>query len=474
MSSQASELNQNTRTIPGPKGHFFSGSARELIADPLGFINGLADTYGPVVRFKAFTNSFLLVSDPNLVREVLVTQAANFPKDKRDIEILSRMLGFGLVTTNGEAHKRQRRLTQPAFHSKRIDAYAETMVAYTLAMIDDWQIDDLPGSVTLDISEAMRELTLYIVARTLFGADRVTMKETADRVGQAIHILQDITNKEFQSPVVWPEWLPTSTNRRRRKAAAVLYETIDSLIAERRATAVDGHVADRGDLLSMLLLSRDETGDAMSDAEVRDQLVTLFVAGHETTSSALTWTWYLLSQHPAEEAKLHEEVDRILGNRPPTLADLPTLPFSLQVIKEAMRLNPPAWVLNNRWSAEDTMLGDYPIRRGELIWLSPYVNHRRPQFFPDPERFHPDRWTPEFEKALPKFAYMPFGGGPRVCIGNSFALMEAQLMVATMAQRARLSLAQGQVIEPNPQVTLSNKGGMHMSVESRTSQPVKP
>ncbi|MFO7664390.1 MAG: cytochrome P450 [Chloroflexota bacterium] len=474
MSSQTSELNQSTRLIPGPKGHFFSGSARELIADPLGFINGLADTYGPVVRFKAFTNSFLLVSDPNLVREVLVTQAANFPKDKRDIEILSRMLGFGLVTTNGEAHKRQRRLTQPAFHSKRIDAYAGTMVAYTLAMIDDWQINSLAASMTLDINEAMRELTLYIVARTLFGADRVTMKETADRVGQAIHILQDITNKEFQSPVVWPEWLPTSTNRRRRKAAAVLYETIDSLIAERRATVIDGQVADTGDLLSMLLISSDDTGDAMSDAEVRDQLVTLFVAGHETTSNALTWTWYLLSQHPAEETKLYQEVDRVLGGRPPTLADLPTLPFTLRVIKEAMRLYPPAWVLNNRWAAEDTMLGDYPIRHGELIWLSPYVNHRRPQFFPDPERFHPDRWTPEFEKALPKFAYMPFGGGPRVCIGNSFALMEAQLIVATMAQRAHLRLAPGQVIEPNPQVTLSNKGGMQMIVESRTSQPVNP
>jgi cytochrome P450 len=455
------------QSIPGPKSHFFSGNARDLIADPLGFINGLADTYGPVVRFKAFFNTFILVSDPHLVREVLVTQAANFPKDQRDIEILRRMLGYGLVTTNGEAHKRQRRLTQPAFHSKRIDAYAGTMVAYTLAMIDDWQIDDLLGGLTLDISEAMRELTMYIVVRTLFGADRIAMKDTADRVGQAIHDLQDITNREFQSPIVWPNWLPSASNRRRRAATNVLYETIDELIAERWATAVDGRVADTGDLLSMLLLSMDESGDRMSDAEVRDQLVTLFVAGHETTSNALTWTWYLLSQHPDVEAKLHEELVRVLSGRPPSLADLPALPYTLQIIKEAMRLYPPAWLLNNRWTAEDTVIGDYPIRRGELIWLSPYVSHRRPKYFPDPERFDPNRWIPEREKALPKYAYMPFGGGARVCIGNSFALMEAHLIVAALAQRARLSLAPGQTIDPNPQITLSNKGGMHMVVESR-------
>jgi cytochrome P450 len=465
MSSQVSPKHKTLRPIPGPKSRLFVGSARELIADPLGFINGLADTYGPVVRFKAFFNSYILISDPDLVREVLVTQAAIFPKDRRDIEILRRMLGYGLVTTNGEAHKRQRRLTQPAFHSKRIGAYAGTMVAYTLAMIDDWQIDNLPGSLRLDISEAMRELTMYIVARTLFGADRIAMKDTADRVGQAIHDLQDITNREFQSPIVWPNWLPSASNRRRRAAASVLYETIDGLIAERRATAVDGRVTDTGDLLSMLLLSIDESGDRMSDAEIRDQLVTLFVAGHETTSNALTWSWYLLSQHPDVEVRLHEELEQVLNGRPPSLDDLPTLPFTLQIIKEAMRLYPPAWLLNNRWAAEDTVLGDFPIRRGELIWLSPYVSHRRPEYFPDPELFDPDRWTPEQEKVLPKYAYMPFGGGARVCIGNSFALMEAHLIVAALAQRARLRLASGQIIEPNPQITLSNKGGLQMMVE---------
>nr|MBP8948184.1 cytochrome P450 [Promineifilum sp.] len=253
-------------------------------------------------------------------------------------------------------------------------------------------------------------------------------------------------------------------NRQRRAAREVLYEIIDRLIAERRT---QGHTADSGDLLSMLLLSRDEAGDRMSDDEVRDQLVTLFVAGHETTSNALTWTWYLLSQHPEAEARLHEEVDAVLGSRSPALADLPHLPTTMQIIKEAMRLYPPAWVVNVRRAAADTTLGPYAVKQGDRLWLSPFVMHRRPEFFPDPERFDPDRWTPERERALPKFAYMPFGGGPRVCIGNGFALMEAHLIVAAIARRYRLRLRPGHPIALNAQITLSNHGGMPMTAERR-------
>ncbi len=443
--------------IPSPQGPPLIGQARELIAGAPRFTSRLADEYGPIVRFSVFANRFYLIADPELAREALVTQAANFPKDDRDVTILSRMIGRGLVSTNGEEHKRQRRLTQPAFHTRRIDAYADTMVDYTEVMLDDWR----DGQV-MDVAEAMQELTMYIVARTLFGADRGAMRATAERVGAAIHTLQEIANAEFSAPLVLPTWLPTAMNRRRRAAKAVLYETIDRIIAERRAKAQD-----TGDLLSMLLLSRDEAGDRMSDAEARDQLVTLFVAGHETTSNALTWTWFLLAQHPAEEARLHAEVDAVLGDRPPALADLPRLPYTLQVIKEAMRLYPPAWVVNVRRAAADTMLGPYPIRRGERLWISPFVMHRRPAFFPDPERFDPERWTPERERALPKYAYMPFGGGPRVCIGNGFALMEAHLIVAAVARRCRLRLLPGVVEDLNAQVTLSNHGGMGMRVEAR-------
>ena len=448
-----------TTAAPGPKGQPLLGVARDLIAGAPVYLSHLADTYGPFVRFNVFFNKFYLVSDPELVREVLVTQAANFPKDDRDVELLDRAVGHGLVSANGEEHKRQRRLTQPAFHTRRIDAYAGTMVDYTTAMLDEWA-----DGQALDAAEAMSTLTMLIVARTLFGADRVAMKDTAERIGAAIHVIQATADKEFQSALVLPEWLPTAMNRNRRAAREVLYETIDRLIAQRRAQS---DAADNGDLLSMLLLSRDEGGDRMSDDEVRDQLVTLFVAGHETTSNALTWTWYLLSQHPEAEARLHAEVDAALGGRPPALADLPRLPYTMQVIKEAMRLYPPAWVVNVRCAAADTTLGPYAVKKGDLLWLSPFVMHRRPAYFPDPERFDPDRWTAERERALPKFAYMPFGGGPRVCIGNGFALMEAHLIVAAVAQRYRLRLRPGHPIDLNAQITLSNHGGMPMTVQRR-------
>ena len=373
--------------------------------------------------------------------------------------ILDRAIGHGLVSANGAEHKRQRRLTQPAFHTRRIDAYAGTMVDYTTAMLDEWR-----DGQEQDVAEAMSALTMFIVARTLFGADRVDMKDTAEGIGAAIHVIQAATNNEFQSPFLLPEWLPTAMNRDRRRAVGTLYQTIDRLIAERRA---QGDAADSGDLLSMLLLSCDDAGDRMSDDEVRDQAVTLFVAGHETTSNALTWTWYLLSQHPAAEARLHAELDTALGGRPPTLADLPHLPYTLQVIKEAMRLYPPAWVVNVRRAAADTTLGPYAVKQGDLLWLSPFVMHRRPAFFPDPERFDPDRWTPERERSLPKFAYMPFGGGPRVCIGNGFALMEAHLIVAAVAQRYRLRLPTGAVVTPQPKATLRTAGGLPMLLEAR-------
>lgn len=449
---------------PGPRGAPFAGVARELIAGAPRYISHLADTYGPFVRFGVFFNRFYLVSDPEMIREVLVTQVANFPKDQRDVAILDRAVGHGLVSANGEEHRRQRRLTQPAFHTGRINDYAGTMVDYTEAMLDEWDAG-WPAGEARDVAEAMRELTMLIVARTLFGADRVAMRATAERIGAAIHTLQASADREFQAAFLPPDWLPTAHNRQRRAARAVLDQTIDRLIAERRAAAGRDGVSDRGDLLSMLLLSRDEAGDRLSDAEVRDQLVTFFVAGHETTSNALTWTWYLLSQHPAAEARLHEEVDALDG--PPTLASLPRLPYTLQIIKEALRLYPPAWVLNVRRAAAGTTVGRYAIGRGDRLWISPFVMHRRPAYFPDPERFDPDRWTPARERALPRFAYLPFGGGPRVCIGNGFALLEAQLIVAAVARRTRLRLAPGQAIDLNAQITLSNHGGMWLTAERR-------
>jgi len=319
----------------------------------------------------------------------------------------------------------------------------------------------------------MMSLTMFVVAKTLFNADMDEMAGQAKTIGHAIEELQAISNSEYKAIFNWPEWIPTPKNRRRKKSRNVIYSTIDNLIAERRATAVNGRVADTGDLLSMLLLAQDEDGRTMNDNQVRDELVTLFAAGHETTSNALAWTWYLLSQHPDVEAKLHREVDTVLDGRLPTLQDLPNLPYTEMVLKESMRLYPPAWTLSARQAVEDTTVGDYLIPKDRLIFVAPYAVHRRPQFFPEPERFDPERFTPENEKKLPRYAYVPFGAGPRVCIGNSFAMMEAHLILVTIAQRFRLELDPDQEIELNPLITLSPKYGLKMRVIKR-EKPAAP
>ena len=318
-----------------------------------------------------------------------------------------------------------------------------------------------------NLFDDLREITLYIVAKTLFDADRSDMAATVTDVGAAIDDVQTISDADFDAILALPHWLPTAHNRRRKQAAATLDRVIGDVIARRQAQAVDGVIPDKGDLLSMLMLARDEEGRPMDRRQLRDELVTIFVAGHETTTNALTWTFYLLAQHPESAAKLHAEVDGVLGGRLPALADLPNLPYTLQVIKEAMRLYPPAWVLNAREPRTETSIGDYTIPAGTQVFVSQWVMHRLARYFPDPERFLPERWTPEFEESLPRYAYMPFGGGPRVCIGNSFAMMEAQLVLATLAQRFELTLADDQRIEPDALITLAPKNGMRMRVGLR-------
>ena len=451
------------KPIPTAKGAPFVGLARPMIANAPEFLLRLATEYGGLVEFTLFGRRFLLVADPDAIREVLVTRADSFPKAARDAEILGRFLGQGLVSNNDVAfHKQQRKLMQPAFHPRRIQNYAGVMVDYTLRLMAGWQ-----AGATRDLSAEMMELTMFIVSRSLYGAGMDEMADEAQTVGAAIETLQGVSNADFQAPVLWPEWLPTGRNRRRKAARAVLYEVIEQLIAARRATAVNGQVQDTGDLLSMLLLARYDDGRFMSDRQARDELVTLFVAGHETTSNALTWSWYLLAQHPQVEAQLHAELDAVLGGRAPTLADLPDLPFTLQIIKETLRLYPPAWVLNTRVAAEDTAVGEYAVPRGRQIFIAPYVMHRLSRYWDNPTRFDPQRFAPEREKEIARYVYLPFGAGPRVCIGNAFALMEAHLIVATIAQRWRFELPPTQTIELQPQITLSNKTGMQMRLMPR-------
>ena len=447
----------------GPQGSLILGSANQFRDDEPNFLLESVKTYGDLVYFRLANMHTYLVGHPDLVREVLVTQGEKFEKARLDKQILGKFLGNGLLTSDGEFHKRQRRLAQPAFHSKRIQNYAEVMVDYANKIMAGWE----DGAV-VDITEEMMHLTMLIVSKTLFDADAITGSgDTAVAIANAMHDLQAVSNRDYQRGFSLPSWIPTADNRLRNKAAAQFNQVMDQIIAGRRQTAVDGQVEDTGDLLSMLMLSVDEDGEFMNDRQLRDEVATLFAAGHETTSNALSWTWFLLAQHPDVEAALHEELDRVLAGRQPTLADLPNLPYSLQIIKEAMRLYPPAWILNGRAALTDVAIGGYTIPKGSTVFVSPYVMHRLPQYFAEPEAFKPERFTPEFEKALPKFAYMPFGGGTRVCIGNAFAMMEAQLLLATIAQTYRLAVAQSEPVPYKAQITLIPENGIQMRVVMR-------
>jgi cytochrome P450 len=300
---------------------------------------------------------------------------------------------------------------------------------------------------------------MEIVAKSLFDAD---FSGQGRQIGEAIDTLQHIAGQDFRIQNIIPDWLPLRRNRRRAAAGDALDRLIRQVISERRASGED-----KGDLLSMLLLSEDETGARMTDQEARDEAVTLFAAGHETTSNAMSWTWYLLSQHPEIEARLQAEVDSVLGDRKYNFQDLPNLRYTAMIVKESLRLYPPAWVLNAREALADIEIDGYTIPKGGSIFVAPYAVHRNPVYFADPLRFDPERFSPENEKRIPRYAYFPFGGGPHVCIGNSFALMEAQLILATMAQRVSLSLLPDQTIDIDPLVTMGPKHGLRMRVRAR-------
>ena len=440
---------------PGPRRRVPALNAIRLGRDPLGFLVDLARRYGDIARVPLGAETLYLFNHPDLVRDVLVTNHRNFHKG-RGLERAKMLLGSGLLTSEGEFHLRQRRLAQPAFHRQRVAAYGATMAAYAAARRDRW----CAGAV-IDAHREMMALTLAIVGKTLFDAN---VEHEAAEIGEALAT----TFESFQFGFFLPfgellERLPLPATRRFRKARARLDATIYRLIEERRRSATD-----RGDLLSMLLLAQDTEGDGggMTDLQLRDEAMTLFLAGHETTANALTWTWYLLSQHPEVEARLHAEVDAALGGRLPTADDLPALPYTRMILAESMRLYPPAWILGRRALAPFEA-GGYQIPARSIVLMSQFVMHRDARWFPDPERFDPERFSPERQAERPKFAYFPFGGGPRVCIGEQFAWMEGILALATIAQRWRLSLVSGHPVALQPIITLRPKFGMRMAVHPR-------
>lgn len=439
----------------GPEGGFIRGSMAEFQADQLGFLLNNANKYGEIYSFRLGPRRIVVVSGPELNQEVLVRQQKHVYKAKFNRDVLARVLGQGLVTSEGDHHKRQRKLVQPAFHAKRINAYADIMVAHTEEMLAGWR-----DGVYLDIDEAMMQLTMRIVTKTLFDAD---VSDEGGDVGEAIAEFQATSVHDFTRGFMLPMWAPTAHNRCISQTKETIDRTINRIIDVRRASGED-----KGDLLSMLLLAQDDVdGRSMNDEQVRDEAVTLFAAGHETTSNALTWTWYLLAEHPHVEEKLHEELDRVLNGRSPTLADLDNLPYTEAVIKESMRLYPPVWLLMIRASNELLALNGYQIEPGSWIWVSPYVTHRSAQYFPNPSRFDPERFLGSNAGEIPRYAYIPFGAGPRVCIGNSFAMMEARLILATIAQKYCLGLVPGQEIVPQPEITLSIGDGLRVKLFER-------
>jgi cytochrome P450 len=427
---------------------------RQINKDMLGTFKTWFDQYGDIFVMRFYNMQRFLITRPEAIHEVAVTKANKFYKDidyKDTQKGLARFLGNGLLISDGDFWKRQRRLVAPALHTKRIENYAETMVNFALKMLENWW-----DAALLDISREMTNLTMNIVALTLFNVD---VSGEAERVGRAIDAMQEASG----TPSLLPAWIPTPMEMRARRARRDLDQIIYGIINQRRATRED-----KGDLLSMLLLTEDEDGNRMTDLQARDEAVTLFLAGHETTANALNWTWYLLAQHPQVEAKLHQELDTVLAGQPPTLADLKRLPYTEMVIKESMRLYPPAWGFS-REAIEDVEIGGYFVPKGSIVGVMSYFTHRDPRWWEEPEAFKPERFSPENEPNIPKYAYLPFGAGPRICIGNAFAMMEAQLILATVASRFRLTLAPGQEVEMLPLITLNPKGGLPMTVKQRES-----
>jgi len=438
---------------PGPKLSLLGSLVYFPGRDPIAFFSNLVRTYGDIVSYRMGGEQVFFVNDPQHIRDILVTHNRSFMKG-RGLQSSKRLLGEGLLTSEGPAHLRQRRLMQPAFHRERIAGYGETMVAHADRMRNAWT-----DGAALDIAREMNRLTLSIVGKTLFDAD---VELQAGEVGDALTGVMETFWMMMLPFAGVLERLPVPSLRRARTARAKLDALIYAMIADRRVSG-----RDHGDLLSMLLSAQDEDdGGGMTDRQVRDEAMTIFLAGHETTANALTWTWYLVGGAPAVEAALHAEIDRVLRGRLPTLADIALLPTVERVVTETMRLYPPAWIIGRRALAEYP-IGGYGAPARALFIMSPYILQRDARYYSEPERFNPDRWTPELRAALPKFAYFPFGGGPRQCIGESFAWMELVLLVATIAQRWQLRLVPGHPVVPQPLVTLRTKHGMKMTVTKR-------
>jgi cytochrome P450 len=447
---------------PGPRGHWLLGMMPEIRKDPLGFRLRLLQEHGEIVRYRFLGGSSVALYHPEHLKHVLVDRHHNYRKDFLRGGSFETLMGNGLLASNGELWKRQRRLAQPAFHRDRLAAMGPLMTAAALEMVQRWQHED---ARELDAAAEMMRVTLRIAGETLFGQD---LSHDASEIGRGFtRLLEEGLFPSGPAIVYFMIWralsfLPRPRNRVFDEEYAKLIRLVAQIVEDRRREG-----GDRNDLLSMFLAVRDEeTGAGMDAAQLRDELITMLLAGHETTANALSWTLYLLSQHPSVEQRLHAEVDEVLQGRPPAPADLRRLEYTSMVLRESMRLYPPAPAFTRSALADDE-IGPYRIPAGTTVVISPYAMHRHPRYWQEPDVFDPERFRPELEKELPHFVYLPFGAGPRRCIGHQFAMMEGQLVLAAVAQRFRLRLKPGHTVRADVQVTLRPRGGLPMLLEPR-------
>ena len=432
------------------------GVGLRLRRDPLALLRQVAQEYGDIVSIPVPLGTRILLNNPQWIEQMLVVQQAKFHKSTLTKQVTERMLGQGLLTSEGDLWRRQRRLAQPAFHKSRINEYGRPMVEIAETHMREWRDGE-----TRDVQHDMMALTLDVAVRTLFGA---TLPGEAARVGKAMTFLMRHQLGRFRSPIRLPASWPTPRNRRADREVEFLDSLVYRIIAERKT---QGDAGQNGDLLSMLMAAMDEDGTQMTPKQLRDETMTLFLAGHETTALTLAWTWYLLSDNPAAESRLHQELGSVLGGRAPTAPDLARLPYLHAVVSEVLRLYPPAYLLA-RTSIAPCTIGGYDIPAGTTVLTSQWLMHRDARWFDEPDAFRPERWLNGLADRLPAGVYLPFGDGPRRCIGQGFALLEAALVIATIAQRYRFRLVPGHPVVPEPLVTLRPKFGIRMTLHARS------
>ncbi len=444
------------KSPPGPRdGLMGLGLARQFSLRPLQFLSGLVRDYGDLAYFRLGPFHACLVNHPELIHEVLVKQRASFPKLKRHSRVVRSFSGNSVFVAEGQAWLRQRRFVQPAFHARRIEGYVQAAIEQTKHMLRDWKPDS-----EIDLVQAMSRLVMTSIAKALF---RVDLTDRADEISKALRIHSETLRDEFRAAIVLPDFFPTPAKRRKRWAVNCLDEWVRWMIRERRASGRDD-----GDVLSMLLATTNEQEDsqAMTDQQICDEARVLFLAGQDDTTAALSWCFFLLAQHSDIEARLRQEIASVVGIREPVYSDVARLTYTEMVIKETLRLYPPTWSLVPRVAAQDVELGGNRIRHGTWVIVSPYATHHDLRFFSEPEQFDPDRFSPTRQSQIPPFAYIPFGGGPRACVGNTYSLNTMVAMVAMIAQQFRMAIVDDpRTIVPDPSLALRPKGGLRVRLQ---------